>query len=175
MDATAILRSSLPSRSPSQFVFSLTRPLAARLTFSPHRRHHPFRVRADDGAESSGSDAPTTQVPPPITPPDTVEVRFRRGSRRRRRQQVAEDGRPVKAQMREEPAAPKKWEEMSPREKATELYVGEKGLLFWLNKFAYASIFIMIGAWIVFRFVGPALNFYQLDSPPLSPTSVFKG
>lgn len=70
---------------------------------------------------------------------------------------------------------PKKWEDMSLTEKAIELYVGEKGALFWLNKFAYASIFIMIGAWIVFRFVGPALNLYQLDAPPLAPTDTFKG
>lgn len=58
---------------------------------------------------------------------------------------------------------------MSLGEKALELYVGEKGLLFWINKFAYASIYIVIGAWICFRFVGPALNLYQLDAPPLSP------
>ncbi|PKI78081.1 hypothetical protein CRG98_001531 [Punica granatum] len=119
----------------------------------------------------------TVQVPPPITPPDTVEIRFRRGSRRRRQQQqqVGEDGRPMNAQaMKEAAAPPKKWEEMSLREKAVELYVGEKGLLFWLNKFAYASIFIVIGAWILFRFVGPSLNLYQLDSSPLSPTSMFK-
>lgn len=64
---------------------------------------------------------------------------------------------------------------MSVAEKATELYMGEKGLLFWLNKFAYASIFIVIGAWILFRFVGPALDLYQLDSVPLSPASMFKG
>ena len=70
--------------------------------------------------------------------------------------------------------APKKWEEMSIAEKAIELYMGEKGLLFWLNKFAYASIFIVIGAWILFQFIGPALNLYELDSPPLSPTSMFK-
>lgn len=74
-----------------------------------------------------------------------------------------------------EQPVPKKWEEKSMTEKALDLYVGEKGLLFWLNKFAYASIFIVIGAWILFRFVGPALNLYQLDSPPLPPTSMFKG
>lgn len=64
---------------------------------------------------------------------------------------------------------------MSVAEKAMELYMGEKGLLFWLNKFAYASIFILIGAWILFRFVGPALDLYQLDSAPQSPASMFKG
>ncbi|KAL0396737.1 UNVERIFIED_CONTAM: hypothetical protein Scaly_0122100 [Sesamum calycinum] len=70
---------------------------------------------------------------------------------------------------------PKDWDSMTLAEKAMELYVGEKGALFWLNKFAYASIFIVIGGWILFRFVGPALNLYQLDTPPLSPTSMFKG
>lgn len=69
----------------------------------------------------------------------------------------------------------KDWESMTVTEKALELYVGEKGLLFWINKFAYASIYIIIGAWILFRFVGPALNLYQLDTPPLSPTDVLKG
>lgn len=64
---------------------------------------------------------------------------------------------------------------MNLTEKVVDVYMGEKGFLFWLNKFAYASIFILIGGWIVFRVVGPALNLYQLDSPPLSPTSVFKG
>lgn len=72
-------------------------------------------------------------------------------------------------------AHPKDWESMTLTEKVVELYMGEKGILFWLNKFAYASIFIIIGGWIVFRFVGPALNLYQLDSPPLAPTSIFKG
>lgn len=72
-------------------------------------------------------------------------------------------------------SAPKDWESMNLTEKATELYIGEKGLLFWLNKLAYASIFLVIGGWILFRFVGPALNLYQLDAPPLAPTSILKG
>lgn len=106
-----------------------------------------------------------------------MEIKFRRRSSRRRSRQQAEDGaagrgQAMKAKV-EEP--PKKWEDMNITEKAIELYVGEKGLLFWLNKFAYASIFIVIGGWILFRFVGPSLNLYQLDTPPLSPSSVFKG
>ncbi|GJN39351.1 hypothetical protein PR202_gb28462 [Eleusine coracana subsp. coracana] len=80
---------------------------------------------------------------------------------------------PAATPRKEKQRAPKKWEEMSLAEKALELYVGEKGMLFWLNKFAYASIFIMVGAWILFRFVGPSLGFYQLDAPPLPPTAVF--
>lgn len=67
----------------------------------------------------------------------------------------------------------KRWEEMTLTEKAIELYVGEKGMLFWLNKFAYASIFIVIGGWILFRFVGPSLGLYQLDSSLLAPSDLF--
>ncbi|GLU19775.1 hypothetical protein SLE2022_360020 [Rubroshorea leprosula] len=132
------------------------------------------KIRCADSS-NSGSDETPPRVVPPITPPDTVEIRFKRGSKKRR--QLREDGfgegQPLRAQASQ--PTPKKWEEMSVAEKAMELYMGEKGLLFWLNKFAYASIFIMIGAWIFFRFVGPAINLYQLDSPPLSPSSVFKG
>jgi Protein of unknown function (DUF2839) len=67
----------------------------------------------------------------------------------------------------------KQWEEMTLSEKALELYVGEKGMLYWLNKFAYASIFIVIGGWILFRFVGPSLGLYQLDSWLLAPSDLF--
>jgi len=79
------------------------------------------------------------------------------------------------APRREKEKRKKTWDEMSLGEKAYELYVGEKGALFWLNKFAYASIFIMAGAWILFRFVGPATGLYQLDAPPLAPTDVLRG
>uniref|UniRef100_A0A803LEJ1 Uncharacterized protein n=1 Tax=Chenopodium quinoa TaxID=63459 RepID=A0A803LEJ1_CHEQI len=110
---------------------------------------------------------------PPLTPPETVEIKFRRGSRKRRRQQELQESGEVP--MMKAVADKKKWEEMSLSEKAIELYMGEKGFLFWVNKFAYASIFIIIGGWILFRFVGPSLNLYQLDTPPLSPEAVLKG
>ncbi|CAN0927054.1 hypothetical protein LINGRAHAP2_LOCUS35667 [Linum grandiflorum] len=100
-------------------------------------------------------------------------VRFRRSSSKRRARQRGEAVGGTASRATKDP--PKKWEEMSMGEKAMELYVGEKGALFWLNKFAYASIFIVIGGWIVFRFVGPALNLYQLDAPPLPPSAMFKG
>lgn len=127
-----------------------------------------IRSSADDGNDLSSSQP----VPPTITPPDAVEIRFKRGSRRRRKQEE-EGGGDRTAQKKA--AVVKNWDSMSLGEKALELYVGEKGMLFWLNKFAYASIFIVIGGWILFRFVGPSLNLYQLDTPPLAPTSMFKG
>lgn len=134
-------------------------------------------VNSTSGSNSKTGDGNDT--PPAITPPETVQVRFRRGSRKRRqlRENGGSDGKRVSSEMKATSSntTPKKWEEMSATEKVIELYMGEKGLLFWLNKFAYASIFIVIGAWILFRFVGPSLNLYQLDSTPLPPSSLFKG
>ncbi|CAF1951142.1 hypothetical protein Bca4012_075788 [Brassica carinata] len=105
-------------------------------------------------------------------PLDGVEIRFKRGSRRRMREEGSGEGQNGK---KVEKTVQKTWEEMTLNEKALELYVGEKGLLFWLNKLAYASIYIVIGGWILFRFVGPALNLYQLDTPPLDPKNILKG
>lgn len=124
-----------------------------------------IRSNANDGSELKSSE--------PVRPPDGVEIRFKRGSRRRRRLEEEEEESGVA--QRRKAAVVKDWDSMSLSEKAVELYVGEKGMLFWLNKFAYASIFIVIGGWIIFRFVGPALNLYQLDAPPLPPTSMLKG
>ncbi|KAJ6845155.1 uncharacterized protein M6B38_288030 [Iris pallida] len=118
-------------------------------------------------ADTVSSAAPAAAKPrPPIS---TLNIRYRARSKRQAREQQQEQQN-IKA-----PPPPKEWESMTLAEKAMELYVGEKGLLFWLNKFAYASIFITIGGWILFRFVGPSLGLYQLDAPPLSPTSILKG
>lgn len=103
---------------------------------------------------------------PPRPPPTTLNIKYRRRSRNKARQEQ-------QTSIKKPPPPPKDWDSMTLGEKAVELYVGEKGLLFWLNKFAYASIFIIIGGWILFRFVGPSLNLYQLDSPPLSPSTLF--
>ncbi|XP_019177200.1 PREDICTED: uncharacterized protein LOC109172501 [Ipomoea nil] len=162
-------------------MFSITHQFTTTLTSFPSRSHRhgtSFRsfslspIKAStaggNGVNDEGSDPS-----PPAPPSSTVGIRFRRGSRKRRqqRQQEEEDRRQG---MKAKPA-PKDWDSMSLNEKAVELYMGEKGALFWLNKFAYASIFIVIGGWILFRFVGPSLNLYQLDTPPLAPQSMFKG
>ncbi|KAJ0040099.1 hypothetical protein Pint_28442 [Pistacia integerrima] len=154
-------------------------PLKPSTTFCGRSiRIIPISCTTGSTNNTDGSDAAPQPVPPPPTkPPDTVEIRFRRRSRRQKqkREDGVRDKQPVKMQASASTTPPKNWDDMSLQEKAIELYVGEKGMLFWLNKFAYASIFIMIGAWILFRFVGPALNLYQLDSTPLSPSSIFKG
>lgn len=139
-----------------------------------HRHAISLTITRSSGENENNiaSDGTDSNVSPPVLPaPDTVEIRFKRGSKRRRKQQQLDgDKTPAK-----QAPVPKDWDSMTLTEKAIELYVGEKGALFWLNKFAYASIYIVIGGWIVFRFVGPALNLYQLDTPPLAPTSMFKG
>lgn len=151
-------------------MLSLTKTLNSfpcQLRAPRHHRSTPcsiIRSNADGGSELKSSESE------PVRPPDGVEIRFKRGSRRRRR--LEEEGGGI---ARKPAAVAKDWDSMSLSEKALELYVGEKGMLFWLNKFAYASIFIVIGGWILFRFVGPALNLYQLDGPPLPPTSLLKG
>ena len=59
---------------------------------------------------------------------------------------------------------PEGFDKMDPLEKAGQLWTGERGLLFWLNKAAYASLFIVVGGWVLFRFVGPALGLYELSN-----------
>jgi hypothetical protein len=178
---------------PSPLPLLLHRP-SKPLLLHPRRRLSFISLAASDGssgeptpaASEPATDTVTTQPSPPTatTPssakPTGVKNRLKARNQARRFQLDAppEEVTPKKkasAPRREKQRERKEWEEMSLTEKAVELYVGEKGLLFWLNKFAYASIFIMVGAWILFRFVGPSLGFYQLDAPPLSPTAVLGG
>lgn len=58
---------------------------------------------------------------------------------------------------------PEGWEKMNLFEKFYNAYMGERGLLFWANKLAFGAVFVVIGAWIVFRFVGPAIGLYKLS------------
>lgn len=141
-------------------------------TFHHHWHHHlhSLTLLPIKCTNTDAGDSPAPPVPPPT---DTVQIRFKRGSRKRRARKEQEDSEGV-GQSKKVAPPPKEWEAMTMTEKAIELYVGERGLLYWINKFAYASIYIVIGAWILFRFVGPALNLYQLDTPPLSPTAILK-
>ncbi|KAF0902122.1 hypothetical protein E2562_014376 [Oryza meyeriana var. granulata] len=171
-------------------------PLLPHRPSQPLHRRRPCISRAASGGSSgdpspTAADAPTdaqSTTPPSGSKPTGVKNRLRARNQARRVQDVSPPA-PLEINMKSRSSRPaksaaaahrekqrrKEWEEMSLAEKAGELYVGEKGLLFWLNKFAYASIFIMVGAWILFRFVGPSIGLYQLDAPPLAPTAVFGG
>lgn len=69
-----------------------------------------------------------------------------------------------KGRWREGQLFPDGWDEMDPGQKAYQLWAGKRGVLFWANKAAYASVFIVVAGWILFRFVGPALGLYQLSN-----------
>ncbi|CAN4078758.1 unnamed protein product [Withania somnifera] len=168
------MNSTMLSSYPKHFT-PISLPLSSK-SKHPHVVHFPIKC-----SSSSDSNNNTTSIndngdeSKPVTPPNTVEIRFRRRPSKRRKQKEEEMINAGKKTVKAKPP-PKDWESMNMTEKAIELYMGEKGLLFWLNKFAYASIFIIIGGWILFRFVGPALDLYQLDTPtPLAPESMFKG
>ncbi|MFS7896494.1 hypothetical protein Hanom_Chr00s004869g01726071 [Helianthus anomalus] len=146
-------------------------------TTRPHHHHQPppplhlTRNSSNDSSNNTASDDTSSAS----SSPQPVQIKFKRGARRKTRRKQESGSNDNAITMMKKEVVKKDWEEMTVTEKALELYVGEKGLLFWINKFAYASIYIIIGAWILFRFVGPALNLYQLDAPPLSPTDVLKG
>jgi hypothetical protein len=61
---------------------------------------------------------------------------------------------------------PEGWEQMDPLEKATELYLGERGILFWSTQLTIGGLAVLVVAWIVFRFVGPSLGLYALENDP---------
>ncbi|TKY55889.1 hypothetical protein E2542_SST20314 [Spatholobus suberectus] len=167
----------------SSSIIILTRPSTRHKQIFLPQRHgsvsfNPISCSISDNNSTSSSSNTTDDDANPVQAPtaapvSAVEISFRRRSRRQARRQRESENSMQSTKARVE-SPPKKWEDMTLSEKAMELYVGEKGALFWLNKFAYASIFIMIGGWILFRLVGPALNLYQLDGPLLSPSDVFK-
>ena len=76
------------------------------------------------------------------------------------------------AEWREGELLPRGWDKMNPVQKATELYAGKRGALFWANKVAWASLFIIGGAWILFRIVGPVTGLYTLKNDLLSPPNL---
>lgn len=73
------------------------------------------------------------------------------------------------AEWKEGELFPEGWDEMSPVKKATELYVGQRGFLFWSTKLSLAGIGVLAGAWVLFRFVGPLVAGYKLANDINSP------
>lgn len=61
---------------------------------------------------------------------------------------------------------PEGWEEMDPIEKATELYLGERGILYWSTQLTIWGLVLLVVAWVGFRFLGPSLGLYALDNDP---------
>ncbi|CAI5483168.1 unnamed protein product [Closterium sp. Yama58-4] len=53
--------------------------------------------------------------------------------------------------------------EKSSFERLVEAWLAKDGGLAKLNDFAYKAIFVLAGAWILFRFIGPATGLYSLE------------
>ncbi|CAI9276465.1 unnamed protein product [Lactuca saligna] len=130
-------------------------PFTKSITISPHiftsQNHHLrpatlFLTRSSSsGSDNTTVDDGAANSSPPPSDKDTVQIKFKRGARRKTRRNQ-ENGFDDNAKMMAKKEVVKKdWESMTLTEKALEL------------------------------FVGPALNLYQLDAPPLSPTDVLKG
>jgi hypothetical protein len=64
---------------------------------------------------------------------------------------------------------PEGWEQMSLPEKVAELYLGQRGLLYWTNEAAWVMVWVVGGGWVLLRFVGPALGLYKLQDNVLGP------
>jgi hypothetical protein len=60
---------------------------------------------------------------------------------------------------------PEGWEQMDPVEKATELYLGKRGMLFWASEIAWKGAIALGVAWALFR-IGGAVGLYQLQALP---------
>ncbi len=74
-----------------------------------------------------------------------------------------------KGQWREGQLFPVGWEQMGIFEKGWQLWAGERGFLFWSNKLALQACIFLGVAWVLFRFVGPALGLYTLTNDLMSP------
>ncbi len=136
-----------------------------------HRTSDQCTVRAVES--NQGREAETSSSSPESSDTSIEELEARIGIGRRARRERGGDS--LKVAPTKVDTKPKMWDEMSLPEKTWSLYIGEKGVLFWLNKLAYASIFLVIGGWIVFRFIGPALGWYELDSGLLPPSQLLAG
>mmetsp|Transcript_3934 Transcript_3934/g.11450 ORF Transcript_3934/g.11450 Transcript_3934/m.11450 type:complete len:209 (-) Transcript_3934:510-1136(-) len=69
---------------------------------------------------------------------------------------------PAKNRWREGQLFPDGWKEMGVLERGWQLWAGERGFQFWSAKLAFQACIGLVGGWILFRFVGPALGLYQL-------------
>ncbi|KAL4538835.1 hypothetical protein Ndes2526B_g02887 [Nannochloris sp. 'desiccata'] len=74
------------------------------------------------------------------------------------------------AEWKEGQLFPEGWSNMDPLEKMNELYLGQRGFLFWSTKLATNGVIALGVAWVLFRIVGPALGLYQLADDINTPS-----
>jgi hypothetical protein len=110
--------------------------------------------------------------PPPLDEEARLEafeasVRAKKGSRAAQEEaQRARSARPEPfdegVPWKEGSLFPEGWDQMDPLEKATQVYMGKYGALYWANKAAWFSIIGLGFAWVLFRVVLPLTGAYQL-------------
>ena len=85
------------------------------------------------------------------------------------RRSSADSGSPF-AEWKEGELFPEGWDNMDPLQKINELYLGQRGFLFWSTKLATGGVVVLGVAWVLFRIVGPALGLYQLADDINTPS-----
>lgn len=146
-------------------------PLPCRCTHSTVRRQRPSLAAR---AQAGGNGPPNTTEDGPSA---ATSPRGKSGPRKAQEApKAAKQPRPLpevgKATWPERQLLPDGWERMDASRKATELWLGKRGGLFWLNKLALWSVIGVAGGWFVFRFVGPALGLYELKESITAPPNL---
>lgn len=78
-------------------------------------------------------------------------------------EQAEEDELAAKVVWKVDKLFPEGWDQMTGQQKAMQLYMGERGMLFWSAKIATGSVVALAGTWIIFRFVLPGLGIYEIN------------
>ena len=68
----------------------------------------------------------------------------------------------VASRVQEGKLFPEGWDQMPLPQKVSEVYLGQRGMLFWANKAAMASSITVGVLWVLFRLVLPALGIISL-------------
>eukprot|EP00882_Tetradesmus_deserticola_P004622 GHRQ01004872.1.p2 GENE.GHRQ01004872.1~~GHRQ01004872.1.p2 ORF type:complete len:166 (+),score=56.83 GHRQ01004872.1:209-706(+) len=132
------------------------------------------RVAPCCATESNQEGSPSSSVAEEEARIEALEARLRKGGKPRQipirnmtpKQQQVDT---TRAEWKEGKLFPEGWERMSAPEKVAELYLGQRGMLFWANKAAWAAVWVVGGAWVLFRFVGPAVGLYKLQGDLMGP------
>jgi hypothetical protein len=134
------------------------------------RRASSFAVRAQEGDDKA---APAAAAADEEARLEALEggMRAKKGVKAAAEQAAAarRRGAPALEVWPEGQLLPSDWESLNPAEKAAAVWTGERGFLFWANKAAYYSLGGLVVAWILFRFVGPALGLYRLADDFAAP------
>lgn len=125
-----------------------------------------FRIRAQDEKTSKESEEEEKRV-------EAFESRLRAtkkaGGKEEGRSRMASSSSGQRAEWKKGQLFPEGWEDMSVAEKMVELYLGDRGFLYWSTQLAVGGVVTLLVAWVFFRFVGPSLGLYRLANDITTP------